>query len=213
MNSFVKYCPNVFVAKCSEPYEKGDIATLTTKYRNEVDVIIHNLIKQDEQFHYYSYTRADGTDSQTRALRKAERYQTSANNANKRSNGYCEAAREGSEFLSLGEPVKRDHHSAKSHLALFERNRRRMDKAVEEFNKVEDYTAKAAYWEKRANNIDLSMPESLDYFQFKLEEAKKQHQFLKDNPEKRPHSYALTYAKKEVNEIAKKLKIAELLWK
>ena len=56
------------------------------------------------------------------------------------------------------------------------------------------------------------MPESLDYFKFKLEEAEQHHKDLKDNPEKRQHSYELTYAKKEVNELKKKVEIAMKLW-
>jgi hypothetical protein len=62
------------------------------------------------------------------------------------------------------------------------------------------------------DKIDLSMPESLEYFTFKLEEAKKEHKFLKDNPNKRSHSFSLPYAKKEVNELTKKIKIAQRLW-
>ena len=27
MNTYAKYCPNVFVAKCTERHEKGDIIT------------------------------------------------------------------------------------------------------------------------------------------------------------------------------------------
>lgn len=45
-----------------------------------------------------------------------------------------------------------------------------------------------------------------------LEQAEKTHQWLKDNPDKRPHAYALTYAKNKVNEIQKKLKLAQILW-
>lgn len=46
-----------------------------------------------------------------------------------------------------------------------------------EFCKVKNYTQ--GYWEALANKIDLSMPESLEFFEFKLEQAieiHRQHQ-------------------------------------
>lgn len=68
------------------------------------------------------------------------------------------------------------------------------------------------FLETKANQITLAMPESLDYFKFKLEEAEQHHKDLKDNPEKRQHSYDLTYCKKAVNELKKKVEIAMKLW-
>lgn len=212
INTFAKFAPNVFVAKCTDPHEKGDIVILTSKYGNEIDVIIHNLVKQQEGAYFYSFIRCDGENSQTFATKKAERYQSYAVNAMKRSQQYCEAATEGSEFLCLGEPIKVGHHSEKRHRSLIARNARRMDKAVEEAQKAESYDSKIAYWEKMAGKIDLSMPESLEYFQFELAKAKENHQKLKDYPELREHSYSLTYAKKSVNELTKKVQLAELLW-
>jgi hypothetical protein len=87
-----------------------------------------------------------------------------------------------------------------------------MRKSIEESNKADEYKRRAAYWENKANIINLSMPESLEYFEFKLEEAKKRHKYLKDNPDKRAHSYSLTYANKEVKEIENKLRLAAKLW-
>lgn len=213
LNTFAKFAPNVFVAKCTEPHEKGDIVILTSKYGNEIDVIIHNLVKQQEGAYFYSFIRCDGKNSQTFAIQKAERYQGYANNALKRSQQYYEASQEGSAFLRLGEPIKVGHHSEKRHRALIERNARRMDRAVEESTKAESYESRIAYWESMAGKIDLSMPESLEYFRFELDKAKKNHSELKAHPEKRAHSYSLTYAKKAVNELEKKVKLAELLWK
>lgn len=46
MNTYAKFAPTVFVAKCTEPHQKGDIVTLTSKYGNETEVEIHNLVKQ-----------------------------------------------------------------------------------------------------------------------------------------------------------------------
>lgn len=212
MNTYAKFCPNVFVAKCAEAHQKGDIITLTGKYGQETDVEIHNLVKTTDEAYFYSFTRCDGVNSQTKAAERAERYQSYSDNALKRSNQYVEAANEGADFLRLGEPIKIGHHSEKRHRALIERNARRMDKSVAELKKAESYESKIAYWESMAGKIDLSMPESLEYFQFELAKAKEKHQLLKSNPEARSHAYSLTYAKKSVNELEKKVKLAELLW-
>jgi hypothetical protein len=212
INTYAKFAPTVFVAKCSEQHAKGEVITLTSKYGNETEVEIHNLVKQVDGHYFYSFTRCDGVNSQVRAEQKAERYQSYSDNAMKRSTQYCEAANEGREFLSLGEPIKIGHHSEKRHRALIERNHRRMEKSIEEMRKAESYDGKIAYWERMARKIDLSMPESLEYFAFELAKAKEKHQDLKDHPEKRTHSFSLTYAKKAVNDLTKKVQIAELLW-
>lgn len=114
--------------------------------------------------------------------------------------------------MSLGEPIKIGHHSEKRHCNLIERNARRMDNAVAEMNKAASYESRIAYWEKMAGKIDLSMPESLEYFKFELDKAKTKYKELKDNPEKREHGYSLTYAKKQLMNLRKKVKLAELLW-
>jgi len=189
MNTYAKLCPNVFVAKCPDAHQKGDVIILTSKYGKETEVEIHNLVKTSEDAYFYSFTRCDGVSEQ-----------------------YCEAANEGREFLRLGEPIKIGHHSEKRHRALIERNARRMDKSIEEMRKAESYDGKIAYWEQMAGKIDLSMPESLEFFKFELEKAKEKHQELKDKPELRTHALSLTYAKKAVNELEKKVKLAELLW-
>ena len=132
MNTYAKFCPNVFVAKCPDAHQKGDIIILTSKYGKETEVEIHNLVKTSEDAYFYSFTRCDGVNSQVRAEKKAERYQNAASNALKRSEQYCE--------------------------------------------------------------------------------AKEKHQELKDKPELRTHAFSLTYAKKAVNELEKKVKLAELLW-
>ena len=56
------------------------------------------------------------------------------------------------------------------------------------------------------------MPESIEYYEYKLEEAKIKHGFYKNNPDKREHSFSLTYAKKAVNEAQKNLDLAKRLW-
>lgn len=212
MNTYTKFAPTVFVAKCPEAHRKGEIITLTSKYGKETDVEIYNCVGQKDGFYFYSFVRCDGMDSQAFAQQKADRYQEYADNAIERSERYCEAANEGREFLSLGEPIKIGHHSEKKHRALIERNARRMNKSVEEMRKAESYDGKIAYWERMAGKIDLSMPESLEYFEFELAKAKEKHQELKTHPEKREHAFSLTYAKKAVNELEKKVQLAQQLW-
>src|SRR5690606_16133512 len=72
MNTYAKYCPNVFLAKCEEQYQKGDIITVTTKYGKENECEVHNLILVKDGFYYHSITRTDGFNSQERAKRKAQ---------------------------------------------------------------------------------------------------------------------------------------------
>lgn len=208
MNKFKKYCPNVWVAECDDEYEKGDIVELETKYGKEVECEVYNLIAEKDDKYYYSIVRLD----EPYAQRKAEKYRNSAENRMKKSDQFYEASQEGREFLSLGEPIKVGHHSEKRHRALLERNWNRMEKSVEMANKAEEAERKAEYWENKANEITLAMPESLEYFTWKLEEAVTIHEGLKDGTIERSHSYSLTYAKKDVNELKKKVEIAELLW-
>lgn len=212
MNTYAKYCPNVFVAKCEEEHKKDDLITLTTKYGKEHECIVHNHLLSRDGFHYYSITRADGFNSQERAKAKADRIQGWANNAEKRSLEYYKASQEGRDFLVLAEPIKIGHHSEKRHRALIERNWNRMGKCVEESKKVAEYEEKAKYWESMANKIDLSMPESLEYYEHKLEDATEYHRLMKAGEISQGHSFALTYAKKEVNELKKKLDLAKKLW-
>lgn len=160
----------------------------------------------------YSITRTDGFNSQERAKQKAEKLHGWADNADKRSNDWWEKSNEGRDFLALAEPIKIGHHSEKRHRALIERNHRRMDNAMSELDKAKSYRERTAYWERMSNIIDLSMPESLNFFKIQLEEATAYHQGLKDGTIEREHSYSLTYAKKKVNELKKKVGVAFKLW-
>ncbi|MCQ9638633.1 DUF3560 domain-containing protein [Chryseobacterium sp. WG14] len=212
MNTYSKFCPNVFLAKCSERHAKGDIINVTTKYSKENESEVYNFIYEKDGFFFYSIVRADGFNIQERAKAKAERYQQWANIADEKSGQYFEAAQEGKDFLRLAEPIKVGHHSEKRHRALIERNWNRMGKAVAMSDKAVSHESKAEYWEKRANDINLSMPESIEFYEYKLEEAKMSHEFYKQNPDKREHSFSLTYAKKAVNEAQKNLYLANRLW-
>ena len=72
--------------------------------------------------------------------------------------------------------------------------------------------SKAEYWASKAEEITLAMPESLEHFVEKLDEAMEIHKGLKDGTIERTHSYSLTYASKDVKELKKKVEIAKLLW-
>ena len=71
MNTYAKLCPNVFVAKCPDTHQKGDVIILTSKYGKETEVEIHNLVKTSEDAYFYSFTRCDGVNSQVRAEQNA----------------------------------------------------------------------------------------------------------------------------------------------
>lgn len=209
MNKFKKYCPNVWVAECDEEYEKGEIIELETKYGKTVECVVYNLIVKNSEKNFYSIVRLE---EQTYAQRKAERYNNSAVNHMAKSKNYCNAAQEGKEFLSLGEPIKVGHHSEKRHRALIDRNWNRMGKSVEFAEKAKEAERKAEYWENKVDEITLAMPESIEYFSDQLEKATAYHEGLKNGSIERTHSYSLTYANKEVKELKKKVEIAKLLW-
>jgi hypothetical protein len=87
-----------------------------------------------------------------------------------------------------------------------------MGKSVEFSEKASAHESKAEYWDKRASEINLSMPESIEYYEHKLEVAKEYHEGLKSGKYERSHSYSLTYAKKDLNEAEKKYTLAKKLW-
>lgn len=209
MNRFKKYCPNVWVAECDDECEKGEIIELETKYGKTVECEVYNLVTEKDGKYYYSIVRLE---EQTYAQRKAEKYRNSAASRTAKSDSYYEASNEGAEFLSLGEPIKVGHHSEKRHRALIDRNWNRMEKSVEYAEKAKEAESKAEYWENKAEEITLAMPESLEYFKDRLEKAVAYHQGLKYGTIERTHAYSLTYAKKDVNELKNKVEIAELLW-
>lgn len=211
MNKFKKYFPNVWVAECEEEYEKGDIITLETKYGKEVECEVYNFLgktEQEEPKYFYSIVRLDDSYAE----RKAEKYSNAANRNIEKSNEKWRASEEGKEFLSLGEPIKVGHHSEKRHRALIDRNWKGAEKAIEFKNKAEEQKRKAEYWEGKAKEITLAMPESLEYFEFELAKVEEYHKKLKENKELRSHAYSLTYAKKAVNDFKKKVEIAQKLW-
>lgn len=212
MNTYKKYCPNVFVASCPEKHEKGDVIILTTKYGKESECIVWNYLGMHEGEHLYSITRADGFNRQEWARRKAEKYSEWAASREKKGADWMEKSNEGHEFLRMAEPIKVGHHSEKRHRALIERNRNRMDNAMMEFDKAAEHEKKAESWENRIDKIDHSMPESLEYFKAKYEKAVELHELLKAKPELREHSYSLTYANKDRKKMKENYELAEKLW-
>lgn len=212
MNTYSKFVPNVFLAKCTEKHEKGEIIQIETKYGKEHECIVFNLIGEKDGAFYYSIVRADGFNVQEWAKKKADRLQGAAINAEKKSDQYYDRSNKDAAFLSLGEPIKIGHHSEQGHRRIIEQAQNNMSKSVEFSKKAEEYEGRVAYWAHKANTINLSMPESLDFYEFELEKAKAKHEGLKNGTIERNHSFSLTYAKKEVNEIEAKLKHAQKLW-
>ena len=49
-NNYYKYAPNVFLAKCPEKHEKGEVIPVTTKYGKDNDSIVFNLIAEKDNF-------------------------------------------------------------------------------------------------------------------------------------------------------------------
>jgi len=212
MNTYSKFCPNVFLAKCSEKHHKGEVIQVETKYGKENDCIVHNLIYEKDGFFFYSITRQDGTNAQTVAQKRLEKLEGYAGNADAKSNEAWEASNEGRDFLALGEPIKVGHHSEKRHRALIERNHNRMAKSVELADKAQEYRDRADYWSARTDIVNLSMPESIEYFEYKLQEATIEHEGLKNGTIERTHSFSLSYASKAVKEMKKNLELANRLW-
>lgn len=86
MNTYKKYCPNVFVAQCDEQHEKGEVIILTTKRGKEIENEVHNFLgKSKDGKHLYSITRVDGFNHQERARVKSEKIISYASNADKKS--------------------------------------------------------------------------------------------------------------------------------
>lgn len=212
MNTYTKYCPNVWVAKCSEKHEKGEEILLTTKHGKENKCIVWNFLGEKDCCFLYSITRADGYDHQERARAKAERYEEWADKARQKSDEAFERSERAVAGIPIGQPILVGHHSERAHRAAIDKSLAAMGKSVEESKKAEAHESKAAYWERMADKIDLSMPESIEFYQHKLEAATEYHAGVKSGKYPREHAYTLTYAKNAVNEAQKNLNLAIRLW-
>lgn len=212
MNTYSKYAPNVFLAKCTEQHKKGSTIQVTTKRHKENECIVFNLIYEKDGFFYYSIVRADGYNAQTRAQNKAAKYTAWASSAENKSGDYYVRSNKDRDFLILGEPIKIGHHSEKRHRKLIEQANYNMGKSVEFSNKAAAHESKASYWEGKTDIINLSMPESVDYYTYELEKAKSYHHGLKSGAIPRDHSMSLQYANKKVKDLENNVRLAKLLW-
>ena len=212
MNTYTKYCPNVWVAQCTETHKKGDEIIVETKHGKENECIVHNYLGMKNGLYLYSITRADGYNSQERARAKAERYEEWADKAHERSNEAFQRSESAVAGIPLGQPIHVGHHSEGMHRAAIKKSWAAMDKSVEEMHKAEAHESKAEYWERMADKIDLSMPESIEFYEHKLSLAKEYHEGLKSGKYPKQHAYSVTYANKAVNEAQKNLDLAIRLW-
>lgn len=71
-NNYAKFCPNVFVAKCTEQHEKGEVIILTTKYGQEHENEVHNFQANVEKVNFYTQLQ-DVTDSTHKKERNEKR--------------------------------------------------------------------------------------------------------------------------------------------
>lgn len=202
----------MFLAKCDAKHEKGEVINVTTKYGKENESIVFNLMFERDGFYYYSIVRADGFNVQEWAKQRAERRRAWAESAERKSKEYFDKSNKDRDFLSLAEPIKVGHHSEKRHRKAIEDAWNNTGKAVAFSDKATEHESKAEYWDKRANTINLSMPESVDFYEHKLEVAKEYHEGVKSGKYPREHAYTLTYAKKAVNEAQKNFDLAQKLW-
>lgn len=213
MNMFTKLVPNVWGMKTDQEYQRHDTTTITTKRGKEIEVTIYNLFKKDKDGNnYYSIVRNDGMDNATKAQQRADNRRSWAESRDKKATEYYEKANLHSDFLSLGEPIKVGHHSESRHRKIIDQRWNNMGKSVENSDKADEHNRIAEYWDRKAKNIDLSTPQSLEYYTQCLVKAKENQKLLKENPELREHSYSLAYATKRVNLIIKNLDIAIKLW-
>ena len=102
MNTYYKFVPNVFLAKCDEKHAKGETIDVTTKYGKENESIVFNLIFERDGFYYYSIVRADGFNVQEWAKQRAERRHEWAASAECKSKEYFDKSNKDKDFLSLG---------------------------------------------------------------------------------------------------------------
>lgn len=212
MNTYTKYCPNVWVAQCEETYKKGDEIIVTTKHGKENECIVWNYLGMRNGLYLYSITRADGFNTQERARAKAERYEEWADKARERSSQAFERSESAVAGIPAGQPILVGHHSERAHRSAINKSWAAMGKSVEEMNKAEAHESKAEYWRRMEDKIDLSMPESIEFYQHKLEVATEYHEGVKSGKYPREHAYTLTYAKKAVNEAKANLEMAIKLW-
>ena len=80
------------------------------------------------------------------------------------------SSNEGKELLVWG-AIKMGTIQEKAQ-ALIERNHKRMENAMKNLDKAEEHEYKAKQWEKRIGDINLSMPESVEYLRKNMRKRK-----------------------------------------
>ena len=96
-NTYAKYCPNVWVAKCPEKHEKGEVIPVTTQYGKDNECIVFNCVGQKMALLLLNCS-GGWLQCTGRAKAKAERYSQWAASAEKKSTQYYEASNEGRDF-------------------------------------------------------------------------------------------------------------------
>ncbi len=209
-NTYHKLCPNVWVLKTNNTYNKGDITTIENKYGKETEVEIYNLINKElQETNYYSFVRIEEKSYYERKVETQEKY---AKKNREQAKKYFEKSEEHKEFLSMGEPIKVGHHSENRHRKICDDAWNNLGKSIKTNALAKKQEAKAEYYNNKAKEITLAMPESLEKFKKDLEQAKEIQKIYKEDKTKRPHSYSLSYANKSVKDLTSKVEIAELLW-
>jgi len=170
------------------------------------------LIYEKDGFYFYSVVREDGFNFRHWATRRAQKYSQTVQRNREKSNTAYNAAQKDKGFLSLGEPIKVGHHSERRHRKVIEQANNNMCKSIEADKAAEEARQRAEYWEIKAEQINLSMPESLEYYEHLYEAATAKHAAIKSGAMEKRHAYTLPYAKKAANEAKKKLNIAVKLW-
>lgn len=212
MNTYHKFIPNVFLAKCESRHEQGQVIKVSTRYGKENDCIVWNLIFERDGFFFYSITRADGFDSQDWAKKRMERRLAQANRLDQKSTEAYHKANKHKDFLVLAEPIKIGHHSEKRHRKIIKQAQDNATKSWQLADEAKEVKRKAEYWEKRSGKIDLSMPESIEYFESLVEQMEENLRQFKSGEKPKEHSYSLSYASKDLRETKKKFELAKKLW-
>ncbi len=208
MNTYYKFYPNVWLAKTTETYTKNDTILIANKYGRESEHKVHNLVFSKNGLNFYSVERL----GETYAERKAKRYETATERTKKTADSYYEKSNKDRDFLVMGEPVKVGHHSENRHRKIIAESHNNMRKFCEASDKAREQERRAEYWKMKADEINLSSPESIEFFTAKLEQATGLQQAYKTGKREQEHSYSLSYATKAVKDIKEKLEIAVRLW-
>lgn len=190
MNVYKKYCPSVYVALCEEEHEKGDIIEVTTKYGKENECVVFNFIGMFDDKYMYSIVRADGFDYKAYCEKKLKQTQEFTDVL--RDLPDCPSPKSSKTF---GEPVKADHYSSGKHRRMIEKNNRDENKRLERIKNTEELAGSEYYWRQKIARPNLSMPESICFFERELERL-----------------IDMGCTKRKINQLRKKLETARILW-